>query len=147
MALGACARPEPVSQPPAQGAELQSPVDCHGRTAAANALCRDEEPEGPWYRDTVDAGDDPMNAGCHRVYSDRACEGESAPLSGDYCLSGTLLVEYTDRSCHTAEDKKDYDCNAYCRRTRRMPGVCIDDPGVCEPRGSARCLCTRRPMS
>ena len=147
LPLATCARRQSAPpQPPVQEQRVrQSPVDCHGRTAASNVLCREEGDEGPGDRDTVDGGDDPMNAGCHRVYSDRSCEGESVPLSGDYCLSRTLLVEYTDRSCHTADDKKDYDCDAYCRRTRRMPGFCVDDPGVCEPRGSARCICSRRP--
>jgi hypothetical protein len=151
LASGCAPAGPPASSGPA--AAKAGPA-CRGAPSLDRA-CRgeDDEPENrTFYRDRVDAGDDPRTPGCHRIHSERTCTDEGRNFTGDYCL-GDVLVEFTNRDCHThqaggPDDRRDYNCRDYCRQQGRSSGFCsvVDDVCPGAPRAeSARCVCHDRP--
>lgn len=100
-----------------------------------------DAPEATWFIDDTDAGDDPWRGGCHWHYRDKVCSAAKMFFSGDYC-DGNFLYEWTNQSCHDAEDdKKRYDCAAECEE-KGLSGKCVVVPDQCgNGMDSAVCEC------
>lgn len=96
-----------------------------------------------FFKDEVDGGNDPFNAGCHRRYSDPACSEDRQHHDGDGCYNRRDLWEWTDRKCHgPRQDIQRYDCDLECRRKGAAAGTCVWVPNHCGAGlFSARCEC------
>lgn len=139
--IAACTRDEPRTSASAE--VRQSAVDCHAEPAASSALCRErQQGQTIHYIDTQDGGDDPETAGCHLSSPDPTCATNRQNYRGDFCTDSNTLEEYTDTTCHTAPDRKTYDCNAYCKKAGHDSGSCRTvSEKFCAPHGSAFCKC------
>jgi hypothetical protein len=97
-----------------------------------------------YYRDDLDAGDDPLVAGCHMSYSNSECTEDAAFHAGDKCeADGNTLIEWTNTNCHSATDKKPYKCDKHCQSLGHVTGECKNThESACGGKGSAFCKCT-----
>lgn len=96
--------------------------------------------------DTKDGGDDPLEPGCHLAYKDKTCTGEVISGRADQCRSATLLLEYTDRNCHTIPpyDEVVHDCDAVCKANGHASGTCSLVPDYCAKGWpAAQCKCAK----
>jgi len=101
------------------------------------------------YKDTVDGGDDPMKAGCHLTHGTKDCSDKGVHFGADQCVTGRKLMEYTNSACHERDpiDLETHDCKKVCQRKGFSSGICRIVWNACAGNPSAKCTCTRRPVT
>lgn len=123
-------------------ARCETAEECGPGVACSAGLCA----QVYWIDDT-DKGDDIWTPGCHWRFSDAACKQNRAFHSGDFCedeKKSDILEEYTNQVCHTAADRKRYDCDRECKRKHGVPGDCVTAKDACgKGNPSAKCVCLK----
>ena len=101
----------------------------------------------PFWRDTLDGGNDPLNPGCHLGFFNNVCTNAAftGRQFGDRCLDASTLEEWTNPACHgdAALDKAFWSCTQVCIQFG-LVGCCTTAPIVCgnDPMmKSAYCKC------